>query len=333
MLKKKLHRTRMMSLQKAKIKIVADKNIPFLRGIFEDVADIEYLAAPDIDKFAIQDADALIIRTRTKCDENLLQGSSVKYIATATIGYDHIDTEYCKANKIEWSNAPGCNANSVVNYINAVLKFTESFPTQKTIGIVGVGNVGSRIAKLAESLGFKVLQNDPPRQIAEKSSLFVPLSEIQNKADIITFHVPLNNSTYHIVDDDFLSNCKRNPLIINAARGEVCNTETLLKCDNKIVLDCWEKEPTINLDLLKKVIIGTPHIAGYSIDGKANGTRIAATNICQFFGIKKTIIINLPPKDNLPYNVKEESDKLKHQPDKFEYFRNNYPTRRDIITF
>ncbi|NCC98953.1 MAG: 4-phosphoerythronate dehydrogenase [Bacteroidia bacterium] len=315
------------------MKIVADENIPFLRGIFEDVADIQYLAAPDINKIAIQDTDALIIRTRTKCNKSLLSGSSVKYIATATIGYDHIDIEYCEANGIKWSNAPGCNANSVVNYINAVLKFTESFPTQKTIGIVGVGNVGFRIAKLAKFLGFKVLLNDPPRQIAEKSSSFVPISEIQNKSDIITFHVPLNDSTYHIVDDDFISNCKRNPLIINAARGEVCDSAALLKCYNKIVLDCWENEPKINVELLNKVIIGTPHIAGYSIDGKANGTRIAATNICQFFGIKKTIIINLPPKDNLTYNVKEESDKLKLQPDKFEDFRNHYPTRRDIITF
>lgn len=314
------------------MKIIADAFIPFLKGLLEDVAQVEYLAPSDITPQAVQDADALIIRTRTQCNEALLKGSNVRFIATATIGFDHIDTAYCAQNGITWTNCPGCNADSVNNYIHAVL--TTLFPgglSGKTLGIVGVGNVGSRVAKMAASLGMNVLLNDPPRAAKEGEANFVSLHEIQEKADIITVHTPLNPQTYHLIDQDFLALCKKTPLIINAARGEVCDTLSVLQYAGKVVLDCWEGEPNIHLDLLKKVDIGTPHIAGYSVDGKANGTRMAAEALCKFFGIEKEIKIDVPGKKGLRYDVQSESNALKAHPELFESFRNNYPIRRDNI--
>lgn len=314
------------------MKIIADAYIPFLKGLLDDVAHVEYLAPSDITPYAVQDADALIIRTRTQCNETLLKGSKVRFIATATIGYDHIDTAYCAQNGITWTNCPGCNADSVNNYIHAVL--TTLFPgglSGKTLGIVGVGNVGSRVAKMAASLGMNVLLNDPPRAAKEGEANFVSLHEIQEKADIITVHTPLNPQTYHLIDQDFLASCQKTPLIINAARGEVCDTLSVLRYKGEVVLDCWEGEPNIHLDLLKKVAIGTPHIAGYSVDGKANGTRMAAEALCRFFGIEKEIKIDVPGKKGLRYDVQSESNALKAHPELFESFRNNYPIRRDNI--
>lgn len=316
------------------MKIVADAYIPFLKGLLDDVAQVVYLSPDAITSNAVKDADALIIRTRTHCNQALLDGSKVKFIATATIGYDHIDTQYCAQQGITWTNCPGCNANSVVNYIHAVL--TTLYPTHltdKTLGIVGVGNVGSRVAKMAASLGMRVLLNDPPRALNEPNIPFKPLNELQEKCDIITFHVPLTPDTYHLVNKDFLNECSCTPLIINAARGEVCHTQALLDYKGGIVLDCWEGEPNISIPLLNKVKIGTPHIAGYSVDGKANGTRMAAEAVCQFFGIKKTITIEVPGQKGIPYYIKGESDALKAHPELFEQFRNQYPIRRDNIAY
>ena len=314
------------------MKIVADSYIPFLKGLLDDVAHVEYLSPTDITPEAVKDADALIIRTRTKCCEALLKGSKVRFIATATIGFDHIDTKYCEENGISWTNCPGCNADSVNNYIHAAL--TTIFGNDikgKTIGIIGVGNVGSRVARMANSLGMKVLLNDPPRAEKEGAEKFVSLEEIKENADIITIHTPLNKETFHIINDEFLSSCKKIPLIINAARGEVCDTMSLLNYKGEIVLDCWESEPNINLELLEKVALGTPHIAGYSVDGKANGTRMSVEAVCKYFGIEKTIKIEVPGEKGIPYYIKGESDALKAHPELFESFRNNYPIRRDNI--
>ena len=314
------------------MQIVADSYIPFLKGLLDDVAHVEYLSPTDITPEAVKDADALIIRTRTKCCEALLKGSKVRFIATATIGFDHIDTKYCAENGISWTNCPGCNADSVNNYIHAAL--TTIFGNDikgKTIGIIGVGNVGSRVARMANSLGMKVLLNDPPRAEKEGAEKFVSLEEIKENADIITIHTPLNKETFHIINDEFLASCKKTPLIINAARGEVCDTASLLKYKGEIALDCWEGEPNINLELLEKVALGTPHIAGYSVDGKANGTRMSVEAVCKHFGIEKTINIEVPGEKGIPYYIKGESDALKAHPELFELFRNNYPIRRDNI--
>ena len=314
--------------------IIADAYIPFLNGLLDDVAKVTYLPPEEFTAEAVHDADALIIRTRAKCNEALLKGSKVRFIATATIGYDHIDTEYCANNGIEWTNCPGCNADSVNNYIHAAITtiFGESLEG-KTIGIIGVGNVGSRVANMASNLGMKVLLNDPPREAKEGPENFVSLEEIQEKSDIITIHTPLNKETFHLIDEDFLASCKNTPLIINAARGEVCFTEALLSYKGEIVLDCWENEPNISLPLLEKVALGTPHIAGYSLDGKANGTRMAAEAVCKFFGIEKEIKIEVPGKKGIPYYIEGESNALKAHPELFEQFRNNYPIRRDNISY
>ena len=314
------------------MKIIVDAYIPFLKGLLDDVAQVEYLSPTDITPEAVKDADALIIRTRTKCGEALLKGSKVQFIATATIGFDHIDTKYCAENGISWTNCPGCNADSVNNYIHAALTTIFGDNTKgKTIGIIGVGNVGSRVARMAMNLGMKVLLNDPPRAEKEDPEEFVSLEEIKENSDIITVHTPLNKETFHIINDDFLASCKKTPLIINAARGEVCDTASLLNYKGEIVLDCWEGEPNINLELLEKVALGTPHIAGYSVDGKANGTRMSAEAVCKFFGIEKEINIEVPGEKGIPYYIKGESDALKAHPELFESFRNNYPIRRDSL--
>jgi erythronate-4-phosphate dehydrogenase len=205
--------------------------------------------------------------------------------------------------------------------------------TDKTLGIVGVGNVGSRVAKMAASLGMRVLLNDPPRALNEPNIPFLPLSELQAQCDVITFHVPLASDTYHLVNSTFLNDCKRTPLIINAARGEVCQTQALLNYSGDVVLDCWENEPNISLPLLNKVKIGTPHIAGYSVDGKANGTRMAAEAVCRHFGIDKHIEIDVPGEKGTPYYIEGESNALKAHPEQFESFRNHYPIRRDNIVY
>ncbi len=316
------------------MKIVADAYIPFLKGLLDDVAQVEYLSPDKITADAVKDADALIIRTRTKCNASLLLGSTVQFIATATIGYDHIDTNFCAQNGITWTNCPGCNANSVVNYIHAVITYLlKDHLAGKTIGIIGVGNVGRRVAEMAKQLGMNVLLNDPPRAQKEGPSGFVSLQEIQKQANIISIHTPLNPDTHHLINKAFLENCSQTPLIINAARGEVCHTPDLLEYPGKIALDCWEGEPHISIELLNKVSIGTPHIAGYSVDGKANGTRMAVEAVCRHFGIDKHIHIQVPGEKGLPYYVEGESNALKAHPEWFEAFRNHYPIRRDNIVY
>ncbi len=200
------------------MKIVIDDKIPYIKGALEPFAEVVYLPGKETTPEVVKDADAIITRTRTKCNQNLLEGSTVKYIATATIGFDHIDTEFCKEAGIEWTNAPGCNAESVNQYIASAL-FSWSMRkrtdlTGKTIGIVGVGHVGSRVAKLCKTIGMSVLLNDPPRERAESPEQFVSLKTIQQEADIITFHVPLNmegeDATFHLVNEDFLQNLGKN---------------------------------------------------------------------------------------------------------------------------
>ncbi|MDX1284375.1 MAG: NAD(P)-dependent oxidoreductase, partial [Draconibacterium sp.] len=178
------------------MKIIIDDKIPYIKGAFENLAEVVYLPGKETTPEVVKDADAIITRTRTICNQELLEGSKVKFIATATIGFDHIDTDYCKQAGIEWTNAPGCNAESVNQYIASAL-FSWSMRKRidlagLTIGVVGVGNVGSRVAKTCEILGMKVLLNDPPRERAEGPEQFVSLETIQKEADIITLHVPLN---------------------------------------------------------------------------------------------------------------------------------------------
>lgn len=355
---------------KNKINIIADGNIPFLKGVFEEYADIKYLNYQDITKNTIKDADALIIRTRTKCDELLLEKTNVKLIATATIGHDHIDKNYCKLKGIKWINAPGCNSNSVLQYVLSALFYLvgkKNYNLQdKTIGIIGVGNVGTKVLKAAEILGFKVLLNDPPRERKETVKQFVRLDKITTESDIITFHVPLNYSgidkTFHLANESFFKSLKKRPILINTSRGEVIPTESLkFALENKLishlVLDVWENEPNIDLSLMNMCSIATPHIAGYSVEGKANGTAVCVNAINDFFKlglVKNWYPTNLPLLDNneifidgsnkseqkilssiflKAYNIIEDDKRLRISPSKFEEQRANYPVRREYGYF
>ena len=354
---------------KKDLKIVVDDKIPFLKGVLEPFANVEYYTGSEISGEKVKDADALIIRTRTKCNRALLDKSKVKFIATATIGFDHIDTVYCESAGIKWTNAPGCNSGSVKQYIASVLvrlsmKYHFQF-SEKTIGVVGHGNVGSKVAKLASDLGMKVLVNDPPLQRTGNPYPYVTLEEIKEKADIITFHVPLNkegdDKTLYMADDAFFKSLKQECLIINSSRGEVVNNAALKNAlINKqikgAVLDVWENEPNIDLELLQLVDFATPHIAGYSADGKANGTAMSVQAVSDYFGfgLKKWFPENVQLPDNTnikvalngkkpsdliseliltTYDIKNDDEYLRKSIETFEKQRGSYPLRREFQNY
>ena len=323
------------------MKVIVDNKIPYIKEAINRIADeVVFLPGADFTKEAVKDADALIVRTRTRCNRELLEGTQVKFIATATIGYDHIDTEYCREAGITWTNCPGCNAGSVEQYVRSVLGLLQRKKgldlKNATIGVVGVGHVGSRVARTAKLLGMRVLLNDPPR--ADKGETgFVDLATIARECDVITFHTPLIQEgiyrTYHLVDKDFLFSLKRAPYLINSSRGEVVDTASLLASlaagkVKDVVIDTWENEPLISRDLLEAAFLATPHIAGYSADGKANATRMSLEALCRFFGIEVEFEIT-PPEGPSDYDPTRDSEWLKADPEKFEWFRGNYPIRRE----
>ena len=323
------------------MKVVIDHKIPYIKEAVGNIADeVLYLPGDAFTKEAVKDADALIVRTRTRCNRELLEGSRVKFIATATIGYDHIDVEYCREAGITWTNCPGCNAGSVEQYVRMVLLLLQQKKgldlKHSTLGVVGVGHVGSRVARMAEALGMRVLLNDPPRADKGESG-FVDLATIASECDVITFHTPLNREgiyrTFHLADEDFLFNLKRTPFVINSSRGEVVDTASLLAAlaagrVKEAAIDTWEYEPHISKELMSVAFLATPHIAGYSADGKANATRMSLEALCRFFGVEAEFSI-LPPEGPNDYDPTRESDRLKASPEKFEWFRGNYPIRRE----
>ena len=326
------------------MKIVVDDKIPFIKGVFEPYAKVLYLPGREITALDVRDADALVVRTRTKCDRSLLEGSSVKAIASATIGYDHIDTAWCRGAGIEWSNAPGCNSGSVQQYVACALEWLSrkhGFALGgMTLGIVGVGHVGSKVAAVGRHFGMKVLLCDPPRQRAEGPEGFVALDKIISDADIITLHVPLTKSgpdaTEHLFDAGRLAMLKKSQWLINSSRGEVVEGEALkavLKDDGiaGAVLDVWEGEPDIDRELLGLVDLGTPHIAGYSLDGKAAGTRAAVRFTAKVLGLPLADWEpgELPAAEKPFYDIEADSAALKASPSSFESLRGNYPVRRE----
>ena len=335
------------------MKIIVDNKIPYIQKAIERIADeVVYIPGKDFTPELVRDADALIIRTRTHCNRELLEGSQVKFIATATIGFDHIDTEYCRKAGITWTNAPGCNSASVAQYIEsalALLKLVKGKELHKMcIGIVGVGNVGGKIIDVAQKQG---MLNDLPREEKEGNTNFCSLEQIARECDVITFHVPLYKDgkykTFHLADEVFFRSLKRKPVIINTSRGEVIETQALLNAlqngyISEAIIDVWENEPNINLELLNKVMIGTPHIAGYSADGKANATRMSLDSLCRYFGIKTTYNITPIQPENLViqaatteeawlkiYDPQQDSNRLKAHPEQFEQLRGDYPLRRE----
>ena len=367
------------------MKIIIDNKIPFIKGVFEPYAEVLYLPGKETTPELVKDADALITRTRTICNENLLKGSSVKAIATATIGFDHIDTGWCEANGIWWTNAPGCNSWSVKQYVSSVLvslaKKHGLDLGDLTIGVVGVGNVGTKVAAAASALGMKVLLNDPPRVRANDypsipgvgRDAFVDLDSIVKNADIITLHVPLEKGgedpTWHLFDAERLSTLRADQILINSSRGPVVDNRALkaaleAKGLKGAVLDVWEGEPNLDAGLVGLLDFATPHIAGYSADGKANGTMMSVQAIASRFGLPLTdwrpyeipapthgvntgaeaqsFTIDAAGKSRqqvlseailYAFDVAVDSDALRSDLSAFERLRGDYPVRREPSAF
>lgn len=327
--------------------IVIEDHVPFVRGVLEPFARVSYLPAAEINRDALRHADALITRTRTRVDARLLDGIDCRFVATATIGTDHIDTAWCRANGVTVVNAPGCNAPAVAQYVlSSILHISPGDFRTKTLGIVGVGHVGSIVDRWARSIGMTTLLCDPPRADREGSAAFVDMEQIAAEADIVTFHTPLTRDgrypTFHLCDDRFLSVARRSPLIINAARGAVVDTAALLRHRGlpAPVIDCWENEPQISAELLARAFVATPHIAGYSRQGKIRATRMAVDALCRHFGLPEVQwpAENLSvPETVTPQQIIDSYDpladtlRLRLAPDGFERQRNAYPLRNEPL--
>ncbi len=352
------------------MKIVCDNKIPFLRGVFEPWAEVVYLPGSETTPGVVRDADAVVTRTRTRCDAALLAGSSVRVVASATIGYDHIDTAWCEAHGILWRNAPGCNSSSVKQYIAAVLCTLARRHGLRldalTLGVVGVGNVGSKVAEAAALLGMRVLLCDPPRARAEGAEGFVDLDTLVAQSDIVTLHVPLQregeDATWHLFDEARLAAMRPDQFLINSSRGPVVDGAALraalqAKALRGAVLDVWEGEPEPDRALMALLDIATPHIAGYSADGKANGTRMSVRTVAAVLGLP---LADWRPAD-IPapeqplefsldasgksrqevlseailhtYDILADDRALRAHPERFEQLRGDYPVRREPTAF
>jgi len=362
------------------MKIVVDDKIPYIHEALEQLGcSVKYVSGAVIGPADVHDADALIVRTRTRCDAALLNRSSVKFIATATIGFDHIDTNYLQQAGIAWMNCPGCNASSVEQYVSSVLLLLQRDKGRRlsdlTIGVVGCGHVGSKVARASVGYGMCVLLCDPPRVEAGDTGAFEPagvvlaagvkplpagckpqfvsIDDVARECDVITFHVPLQrsgrHSTLHLAGEAFFDSLRKRPVIINTSRGAVVDNQALKRAIiyNKVqnaVIDTWENEPLIDRELLRAVWIGTPHIAGYSADGKVNADNMVLDGLCRHFGLPRPALIMPPP---LPasfrpapspealrlqlYNPLNDSSRLKAAPEAFEQLRGNYPLRREKL--
>lgn len=342
------------------MKIVLDEKIPYLSAALEGMGhEVIRMPGVAISRNEVADAGALFVRTRTKCDAALLGGSTVRFIGTATIGYDHIDAAYCNANGIAWASAPGCNAGAVLQYVQSVLY---SWAVDRgvslkglVLGVVGVGMIGSRVADWARSIGMKVLLNDPPRESRGEKG-FLPLRVLAKECDIITFHPTLSKDgdfpSYHLADEAFFKSLDHCRLLVNASRGPVVDNPALEQALDygrleDAALDVWENEPEIDVSLLNKVYIATPHIAGYSAEGKMNASRMVLEAFARFIGYKGVMpSISLPVPDNHEvtagseceallgiYSPKNDSAALKSEPSAFERLRNEYDLRREPSSY
>lgn len=322
----------------SKYKIVIDSAIPYINGVFEPWCDVVYAAGKDIDSEMVRDADAMVIRTRTRCNKSLLEGSKVKVISTATIGMDHIDADYCREAGIAFFNAPGCNADAVMEYVFAALNAVSAKKgldlQGRTLGVIGVGHVGSKVADMGLRRGFKVLKSDPPREKAEGSSGFTPLNEILSQADIVTLHIPLWTENVDFAGKEFFAALKPGAVFINASRGEVVDECALKAAAPKlgaVVLDVFRNEPNIDRELLEMADIVTPHIAGYSNVGKINGTVAAVRRVAEVLDIEDlkqfSIIHNHKPYDIESYDITADDAALRNAPDSFESLRSHYRLR------
>lgn len=278
--------------------VVVEGSIPFLRGLAERYVDVRYLPSADFTPVNLDGAEALIVRSITACNAQTLPPDGLSIISTATAGYDHIDLDYCQRAGIAWCNAVGCNARSVGQYVLSALSslaLRDDLELEKlTVGIIGVGYAGRAVAELLEAVGVRTLLYDPPRAEREGPEGFATLEQVQQQSDVITLHVPLTQvgayPTYHMVDRDFLRKCLRRPVLINACRGAVCPSEVLVWARragflSALIIDCWEGEPAIDAQLLELADIASPHIAGFSADGKRRASLLALEAVCQHFSI------------------------------------------------
>ncbi len=329
-------------------KILVDNNIPYIAGRLEPVADVTYLDQFGFTPETVKDADALIIRTRTRCDSALLKDSSVRKIATATIGTDQIDIPWCEEAGISVSNSPGCNAPAVAQYVWASLLRLGFDPRKQTLGVVGCGNVGSIVAQWGRAMGARVLVSDPPKEERGIPDDYVSLEKLMEKADAVTLHTPLikdgAHPTFHLIGNDEISRMKTNAILVNAARGPVVDSEALLPFlkSKKIraVIDTWEGEPDLSLPLLEEVEIGTFHIAGYSRQGKERATQMVLEAIERFFGLEvdKSGLSGpyMPPEKVTPeaivesYDPYADSNMLKASPHLFDILRRDYNYREEV---
>jgi erythronate-4-phosphate dehydrogenase len=301
------------------MRIVADENIPLLDAFFAGFGEIRRYPGRTIDRAAVADADILLVRSVTQVNRELLEGSPVRFVGTCTIGTDHLDLDYFAQAGIQWSSAPGCNARGVVDYVlGSLLTLAEIEGVnlaQRTYGVVGAGQVGGRLIKVLRALGWNVLVCDPPRQAAEGGD-YVSLDEIIQRCDVISLHTPLNKTgdvpTWHLLDRDRLLQLKHGAWLINAARGPVVDNAALKDVllereDLQAVLDVWEKEPHVDVELAELCVIGTPHIAGYSLDGRQRGTEQIYQALCRFLDHPPTLTLTeLLPKPWLAQVILDE---------------------------
>ena len=321
------------------MRIIVEANIPYIRGLLEKFGEVAYLPAFEITADAVRRADALFVRTRTRCDASLLDGSSVKFVATATIGTDHIDLQWCRGAGIDVVNAPGCNAPAVAQYVHAVIggRFGGNV-RGLTLGVVGVGHVGGIVARWGERLGMRVLRCDPPRQRREGGD-FVDLATVAREADVITFHTPLTR------DSRFLESLSRYRLLVNSARGGIVDEQALLKAvdggEMTVAIDCWENEPRINPVLLERAFVATPHIAGYSAEGKQRATAMALEAFERHYGVAvggkphpatPLLGADVDSVDTImrTYDPLADTQRLRANPDAFERLRNEYHLRAEV---
>lgn len=294
------------------MKIICSTNIPYAQEAFRSLGDLTIMEPKAITAACVRDADVLIIRSTLRANRVLLEGSRVRFVGTATIGTDHLDRAYLDQAGIAWCAAPGCNANSVAEYIMAAmlcLGQRHGFALDgKTLGVIGVGNVGRRVVQKAQALGLRVLQNDPPRRAAENNPIFLPLEQLLAEADILSVHVPLTKTgsdpTWHLADRRFFAQLKPGLVWLNAARGAVMDSDAFLaaRANGKVayaVLDTWEGEPQFRTDVLARADIATPHIAGHSFEGKVMGTVMMYHALCRFLGVAPT----WTPVDQLPVDL------------------------------
>lgn len=345
-------------------KLVIDDAIPFLENRLDSCFRQAILPGEEITREDLMDADGLLVRTRTKCNASLLDGTPVTFIATGTIGLDHIDRDYCDSHGIEWQNAPGCNAPAVAQYVWRAL-FQLGFGEMKkngkmpTLGVVGMGNVGSIVVEWGRRLGFNVIVCDPPRAaLGLDDEDYLSLHELMSRADAVTFHTPMIRETarkdgieirptYHLADREVLENLRPGAILVNAARGGIVDEESLREIKDekglRVCIDTWEGEPAIDLETLKMADIATFHIAGYSRQGKERATRAILEGLERHFNVELSkegltgeyqLLKELSREAiERSYDIMADDRLLREAPECFETRRNAYKLREEVSTW